>query len=426
MQNDPSWEDLFNPTSDETARPSTTTATPVSPDVHLPPSAPGQPTRRELREQESGGRSKRTGGDGPKRRRRGWLWVLVTLLVLGLLGSVAVAYVWANYETQVRKVLGWELANDYAGAGNGEEVVVVIQSGDIGGDVARTLEEAGVTMTFDAFYDLLLSRPDISFVPGNFTLQKEMSAQSALDALLDPANRITNRVTIPEGTAAPDALVLISQATGIPLEELQAAAADYVALGVPADAPNIEGFLFPATYPLEPGQGAQEILQVMVTEMIDRLDALGVAPEDRLRVVTLASIVQREAGPNQDDFPKIARVFVNRLETDGWLLQSDATVAYGTGNLHTVWTSDAERADASNPYNTYANPGLPVGPIGLPGQVALDAAINPADGPWFFFVPVDLKSGETVFSETASEHEAAADRLRAWCKASAENQAYCK
>lgn len=352
--------------------------------------------------------------------------MLVTFLVVGLLGSAAVAYVWVNYETQVRKVLGWELPNDYAGAGNGEEVVIVIQAGDIGGDVARTLEEAGVTMTFDAFYELLLSRPDVSFEPGNFTLQKEMSAQTALDALLDPASRITNRVTIPEGTSAPDALVLISQATEIPLEELQAAAADYVALGVPAAAPNIEGFLFPATYPLDPGQDARDILQIMVNEMLERLDALGVAEEDRLYVVTLASIVQREAGPNQADFPKIARVFVNRLETDGWLLQSDATVAYGTGRTHTVWTEPEERADASNPYNTYANPGLPIGPIGLPGEVALNAAIDPIEGPWFFFVPVNLKTGETVFSETASQHEAAADQLFAWCEASAENRSYCK
>ena len=139
----------------------------------------------------------------------------------------------------------------------------------------------------------------------------------------------------------------------------------------------------------------------------------------------LASIVQREAGSNLEDFPKVARVFQNRLD-QGMNLESDATVAYGTGNTHTVWTTDAERADASNLYNTYANPGLPVGPIGNPGDVAINAAIHPADGPWLFFVPVNLATGETVFSTTVDEHEAAVAQLQEWCAASEENAAYCE
>ena len=89
-----------------------------------------------------------------------------------------------------------------------------------------------------------------------------------------------------------------------------------------------------------------------------------------MKTVILASIIQREAGQNVDDMAKIGRVFLNRLD-QGMNLQSDATVAYGTGNTHTVWTTDAERADASNKWNTYANPGLPYGPIGNPGAEAI-------------------------------------------------------
>jgi UPF0755 protein len=107
-------------------------------------------------------------------------------------------------------------------------------------------------------------------------------------------------------------------------------------------------------------------------------------------------------------------------------LESDATVAYGTGRLDTVWTEPEERADASNPYNTYANPGLPVGPIGLPGELAIQAAISPADGPWLFFVPINLATGETKFSETAEEHQDGVDQLLAWCEESAENASYCE
>jgi len=105
----------------------------------------------------------------------------------------------------------------------------------------------------------------------------------------------------------------------------------------------------------------------------------------------------------------------NRLD-NGWHLESDATVSYGTGRTHTVWTTPAERADTSNPYNTYANPGLPIGPIGAAGDLAIDAALHPADGPWFYFVPVNLDTGETVFSTTLAEHNAAVRQLQEWCR----------
>jgi len=301
---------------------------------------------------------------------------------------------------------------------------VVVAAGDIGEDVATKLVEAGVTASFRATYDLLLADPSIGFEPGAYQLQQRMSAQAAIDALRDPANRVTATVTIPEGLSAAQALERLAEGTGVPLADLQAAAADYVALGVPAEAPSIEGFLFPATYDFDPGTPARDIVQRLVTEMISRLDARGVAPEDRFRVVTMAALVQREAGPAPEDLPKIARVFYNRLDA-GWNLESDATVAYGTGRTGNVSTTPEERADASNPYNTYANPGLPAGPIGLPGEAALDAAISPADGPWFFFVAVNLFTGETVFSTTGAEHEAAVEQWRAWCNENDEQREAC-
>ena len=128
---------------------------------------------------------------------------------------------------------------------------------------------------------------------------------------------------------------------------------------------------------------------------------------------------------SKTDFRIVKELPKKNIDT-GMNLESDATVAYGTGNTHTVWTTDAERADASNPYNTYANPGLPIGPIGNPGDVAINAAVHPADGSWLFFVPVNLATGETVFSTTVEEHEAAVAQLQAWCAASEENAAYCE
>ena len=72
------------------------------------------------------------------------------------------------------------------------------------------------------------------------------------------------------------------------------------------------------------------------------------------------------------------------------------------------------------------SPGAPNGPIGLPGEDAIKAAISPVDGPWLFFVPINLQTGETVFSETASQHQAAAEQLYSSCRASDENASYCE
>jgi UPF0755 protein len=418
VSNDPSWEDIF---SSQPAQPAA--STPVY--APLPGDAPK--TRRELREAEVGrGGSKPPkppkGTEPKKKRRFGWLIVLFAFVIV-VVGTGY--YGWTNYEPQIREVLGIELPNDYEGAGEGDEVVVVIQSGQIGSDVAQTLVKQEVVMTFDAFYDLLLAAdPQVNFQPGNYSLKKHMSAQAALDALQDPANKITQRVTIPEGTTLPSALALLAAATEIPVEDFQKAAKDLDLFGIPKKAPSLEGYLFPATYPLDPGLSAHDVLQILVDEMFTRLDAAGVAPADRHEVLTKAALIQREAGGNPDDYYKVARVFQNRLGTKGWKLQSDASVAYGTGRLDTVWTTAAERADASNKYNTYANAGLPIGPIGLPGDLAIDAALHPAKGNWFFFVPINLKTGETVFSETAAQHDAAVAKLQAWCAVPA-NATYC-
>lgn len=376
-----------------------------------------------------------------RRRSVRWLaWFLPLVIVLGGVGATG-WWAWTNYEDQIREVLGWEIPNDYTGTGNGTEVVVTILPGDFGDDVAITLHAAGVTRSFDAFYDLLLELEqqgeEPSFLPGNYRLQEEMSAQSALDALLDPANRITNAFVIPEGATLPDTLAILAQQTGIPLEEFQAQAANFAQFGLPANAVSLEGYLFPASYELDGTETATSLLQRLVTEMFTRLDALGVAPDDRNRFLTLASIVQKESGPNPEDPPKIARVFQNRID-QGMALESDATVTYGTcvwgptqgrtppDTCGTVWLNQADIDDTSNPYNTRALPGLPPGPIAMPGQAALDAVAAPADGPWLFFVAVNLATGETVFSETIEEHEAAAQRLNDWCNSGdPEAASYC-
>lgn len=362
-----------------------------------------------------------------KERGRTGKRVLISLLVLvvllGGLGAVG-AMAWAEYGDRISQAMGWT-TDDYEGEGTGE-VLITITSGEIGEDIAASLAEGGVVKTSTAFYRLLLEQdPVVEFHPGTYRLKLQMSSAAALAALQDPANRMELTVTIPEGSRVARAFELISGVTEIPIEDFQAANADPQRFGLPAEAVSLEGYLFPATYTFEPGDTADTVIQKMIDRMHQALVQHGVPAGDEYRVLTLASVIQLEAGSNPADFPKISRVFLNRLE-QGVLLQSDATVAYGTGNTHTVWTTPEERADVGNLWNTYALPGLPVGPIGMPGDVAIDAAMHPADGPWMFFMPINLETGETAYAVTGEEHEANVQRLAEWCTAArAKGQQYC-
>lgn len=417
MTNNDNWDDIFRPqTGDE----------PVSPDAartSTPATDDAPQSRRAARENE-GRRSAKNGSAGrPPRRRKRWPWVVLGILSLLLgIGAAGAWYVWTNYEPQVRELLGWQLPNDYEGTGNGTEVLVTIYPGEIGSDVATTLVEQGVTMTFQSFYSLLLADPSIQFVPGTFRLQEQMSAQAALDALLDPASKVELSATIREGLRAGEVIASLSAGTGIPLEDYEAAIADPSIYGIPAEAPNIEGYLFPATYRFEPNTTAEDHIRTLVTEMFRRLDAAGVAEADRHVVLTKASLIQREARI-AEDFYRVSRVIENRLEA-GWRLEFDSASQYGAGETGSVWSS-GDALGADNPYNTYVITGLPIGPIAAPGDVAIDAVMNPVDGPWFFFVTVNLATGETVFSETLAQHERGVAQLRAWCRASEENRSYC-
>ena len=141
-----------------------------------------------------------------------------------------------------------------------------------------------------------------------------------------------------------------------------------------------------------------------------RASALGMSGEE---VLTVASILEYEA-KKDEDYPKVARVLYNRLKANR-ALQLDSTVSYVSKRKGDVFTTAEERADPSE-YNTYKHPGLPPGPIGSPGEKTIEAALNPAEGNWLYFVAVNLETGETVFSETKEEHEKAVGQLREYCR----------
>ena len=332
---------------------------------------------------------------------------LIALVAVGAIILGAVAY--AN-RSAIRSGIDQLIGNDYQGDGY-SSVLVDIQPGDTGETVANSLVEMGVVKNFRTMYKLILEA-NPKFYPGTYKLHLHMSSQSALNALLDPNGSITDRILIKEGLRANVILDKLAAATGIPRSEFSAAAKQRAAIGLPADAVSIEGYLFPATYTFSPKATAVEILKTMIDRMQQELNKFGVSDSDRNRILTLASIIQKEAR-QEPDFYKVSRVFQNRIKA-GMHLQSDATVSYGVDG-NTVNTSAADRAN-NNGFNTYLHAGLPIGPISSPGSVAIDAALHPAAGTWLFFCAINLATGETVFSTTLAEHEKAVAQWRAWMK----------
>ncbi len=362
-----------------------------------------------------------------KRRVGGWIALGVVLVILGGIAGGGL-WVWNTYEDKIRAVMGWEEPKDFeAGIANGE-ALVTIASGDTGGPISQTLFDAGVTKTADAFYDYLIDTgQNPPFVPGVFALQKQMTSEAALAALLDPANKREFSAQLREGLTVEQSLPLLADGTGIPLADLQAAVVDPTIYGVPLDpaiadagGQPLEGWLFPATYTFDPGVTAQGVIQTLVSRTVQSLDAAGVPVADRQRVLTVASIIQREAR-YEADMQKVSTVIVNRMKPDNQetfgLLQMDSTAQYGYGEMHdgTVSTSGEALTD-DNPWNTYVRTGLPIGPIANPGDVAIDAAMHPADGDWLYFVTVNLDTGETVFTSNLTDHNKAVAQWQSWCK----------
>jgi UPF0755 protein len=217
-------------------------------------------------------------------------------------------------------------------------------------------------------------------------------------------------VTIPEGYRVVEIFGEVSRVTDIPIEDLWAAAEDLAAYGIPEEAPTIEGYLFPDTYSFDLEVTAEEVISITVDRMETALTKAGVAKQDWHEVLTLASITQREA-KQEPDFYKVARVFANRVAID-MPLETDPTITYSYDGTDMSEASRQEQIDYG--YNTYLVGGLPPGPISSPGELAIDATLNPLPGEWLFFVTINLATGETKFSKTLAEHESWIPLLRKW------------
>ena len=363
------------------------------------------------------GRGKRQPSKAKQRRRvrRTVIMLVVLMLFAGTVFGVAL---------MLRDLLGINEVTDYAGPG-GEETVFTVPEGAGALAIGNGLESADVVADSTTFVEALSAIADGREVqPGEYEMRLQMSSAEAAEALLGEDPTIVSYAAIARDLRQNEVFDILSDSTGIPREDFEALAADPAQFGLPSQALSLEGYLHPGEYRFDVDATATEIITEMVTATIDRLDQDGVTdPDEQYEILTVASIVQAEA--QEGDYATVAGSIYNRLtpgntETNGFV-QSDASVTYGLGT-RTYQLTPEEKTDTSNPYNTYANPGLPKGPIGSPSDEAIDAAVNSADVPFYFWVTVDLDTGETKFSETYAEHLRYVAEYDAWC---ADNPGRC-
>ncbi|WP_345450630.1 endolytic transglycosylase MltG [Arthrobacter gyeryongensis] len=345
------------------------------------------------------------------RRRRRFVALLITLTVF-----VAAVAIGAQF---LKPLLGMDKVSDYPGPGTGS-VTVTVAPGSGPKLVATNLQSQHVIADADSFVAAFTAAGG-ELSPGDFTFKTEMKNSDAVNVLLGKDSSKVMYFALSAGLRIGESLDAISKGSGIPLSELKALSDSPSQFGVPAPAKNLEGFLAPGEYRFPLGTSAKDILQKLVTATTDELKAQGVTdPTKQYQAITVASIVQAEGG--QADYGNVAGAIYNRLkpgntETNG-LIQSDATVTYGLGTK-TFHLTDAQKADKGNPYNTYANVGLPVGPIGSPGKTAIDAAAKPTANNYLYWVTINLDTKETKFSSTLAEHLKYVDQYNAWCAANA-------
>ena len=286
------------------------------------------------------------------------------------------------------------------------EVVLTIRPGSSFREAADSLAAHGV-VRFPRLFGFYAARRgrDRSTRYGMYVIRRGASWNGILHAL-QTGEGIMNRVTIPEGWPLWETLPVLANTLELPLDSLEAAVRDpalLARLGIPRRVATAEGYLFPDTYDFPKGVTAREAVELMVRRFESRWDPawdarLAMLKQTRHEVVTLASIVEKEAVKDQER-PIIAGVYRNRLRI-GMALQADPTVQYALRQRPGRVLLRHLKVDS--PYNTYRNPGLPPGPIAAPGRASLEATLFPASVPYRFFVA--HPDGHHEFRKTYAEH----------------------
>jgi UPF0755 protein len=183
--------------------------------------------------------------------------------------------------------------------------------------------------------------------------------------------------------------------------------------GAPRGTPDLEGFLFPATYDIDPHASVARLVEEQLSAFVENFGVAEIARARALHVtpyqlLTIASMIEREAQV-PGDRPKIAAVIYNRLRR-GMPLGIDATIYYAIELRKGIATYTSELTEAQlqidSAYNTRTHTGLPPTPISNPGAASIEAAAHPAHAAYLYYVAAADGCGEHVFSTTLAAFEA--------------------
>jgi UPF0755 protein len=343
----------------------------------------------------------------PRPRRGSWGRRIGALVALAAIG-VALFLINATFQP-------------FHGDGTGSVQVQIPENTDAG-EIGDLLAERGVVAN-GGFFELnaTLTGRRGGLRPGEYTLRRDMSYGDVIDALTTgPKVKVvpTVQVTVPEGLSIREAAVAVDKG---PLKGSYRKAASerrvlrrVRRLGAPRGTRTAEGFLFPATYTLENGSPAGDLVSKQLGAFEDNFGGLDMSYAKRKKltrydVLIIASMVEREAQLDKER-PLVASVIYNRLK-DGMPLGIDATIRYQIRN----WSRPIRQSelDADTPYNTRLNTGLPPTPIGNPGLASMKAAAKPARTDYLYFVVKPDGNGAHAFSSTEAEFQRDYDRYQA-------------
>ncbi len=258
------------------------------------------------------------------------------------------------------------------------------------------------------------------FGSGTYDLKKSMSMNQIINKIVSGAKGGDIKLTIPEGSEIKQIAEILRDSGLKDVEgfiqltkQPSKFASDYSFLKDVPEGYTLEGYLYPQTYYLD--KEDMNDPELVIRKMLDNFEAnfsqeiLDKGKKLDLninQIVTMASLIEREA-KDESDRPLVSAVFFNRIKKDMYL-ESCASVQYILGERKPILSLDD--IDIESPYNTYRNGGLPPAPIASPGIKSLEAAVNPADVDYLFFIAKG--DGSHVFSSTFEEHLKAQKELQ--------------
>jgi len=287
----------------------------------------------------------------------------------------------------------------------GAAVLVSIPSGATTADIGSILTEEAIIPNSTFFRYYAQWKDQGNFQAGEYTFAENMSADEAIEVLLAGPTQIEyGEFVVPEGLWVDEMMSRISrQVLGVSAADLQAVldSGQLTPRYRPEGVNSWEGLLFPSKYFIEEGIAPVEVLGKMNDEFARVTGELGYGAAERkhglsaYEVIVIASLVEAEAKTDADR-PKIARVIYNRLR-DNEPIGIDATYLYALGDRRAQLTDSILKEEG--PFNTRYQVGLPPTPIATPGKASLEAAMNPAEGEWKWYVLAD-EQGNHFFTDS--------------------------